>query len=124
MRSKVTVEGDLLRAELYERESAEETQQFLREAIGEGVARGLSKALVVVRSSKAIFQVQQYGISSFLTELAGNPSVRVALVGDSNELYSAHQYIELLARQHGVNLRAFRDEPAAMQWLATESGPA
>jgi hypothetical protein len=124
MRSKLTVEGDYLKAELLERETVEETQQFLREAVAEGLKRGLWKCLVVVRSSKAIFQVQQYRISSYLTEMAANQTIRIALVGDSNELYSAHQYIELLARQHGVNLRAFRDESVALQWLAKESGPA
>ena len=124
MRSKLTVEGDVLRAELFDRETVEETQQFLREAAAEGLKRGLSKALVVVRSSRAIFQVQQYRISAYLKQLAANASIRIALVGDSNELYSAHHYIELLAQQHGAKLRAFRDEATALEWLKTGSGPA
>ena len=124
MRSKLIVEGDYLRAELFDRETIEETQQFLLEAIAEGMKQGVSKGLVVVRASRAIFQVQQYRISEYLKEFAVNASVRIALVGDSNELYSAHQYIELLARQHGVNLMAFRDEAAAIEWLRMQAGSA
>jgi hypothetical protein len=120
MKSKLTVVGDYLRAELLDRETVEETQEFLRALVAEGQARRLSKALVVVRSSRAIFQVQQYQLPDVLKDLAGNRSVRIALVSDDSEVHSAHQYIELLAQQHGVSVRAFRDEPAAVQWLAAE----
>lgn len=124
MRVNFTVVGDYLRAELLDRETVEETQQFLRAIVAEGLARGLSKALVVVRTSRAIFQVQQYQLPGYLKDFAGNRSVRIALVGDNNELHSAHQYIELLARQHGVSVRAFRDESAAAQWLKTDPAAA
>jgi hypothetical protein len=57
------------------------------------------------------------------------PEARVALVADSSEMHSAHQYIELLARQQNANVRAFRDEAPAREWLsvpgeAVEKAPA
>jgi hypothetical protein len=30
---------------------------------------------------------------------------------------AAHEYIEVLARQHAANVRAFREEASALEWL-------
>ena len=46
------------------------------------------------------------------------PACQIALVGDTEEVNSANEYIELVARQQGVNVRAFRDEAAAVRWVA------
>ena len=43
--------------------------------------------------------------------------MRVALLADSEELRAAHEYIEVLARQQGANVRAFREELPALEWL-------
>ena len=43
--------------------------------------------------------------------------MRVALLADAEELRAAHEYIEVLARQQGANVRAFRDEAQALEWL-------
>ena len=59
--------------------------------------------LVSVRNSRPIFKVDQY---------------RIALLADSEELRASHEYIEVLARQQGANVRAFRDEASALDWLA------
>ena len=85
--------------------------------------------LVCVRRSRTIFTVEKYRISSYLRQLAAVPEARVALVADSSEMHSAHQYIELLARQQNANVRAFRDEARAREWIsvpgeAVEKSPA
>jgi hypothetical protein len=110
----------VLRAELYRRETVDETREFIAALAAKARQSGCARLLVSVRNSRPIFKVEQYGISQAFREMARNPALRVALVGDSEGLRSAHQYIELLARQQNVNLRAFRDEAAALQWLSSE----
>ena len=117
MRFNIAVEGDYLRAELFERETAEQTREFLRATATEGLRLGCSKALVSVQSSRPIFKVEQYQFSAYVKAIAERPSAMVALVAGSDEIHAAHQYIELLARQHGANVRCFRHEPEAVQWL-------
>jgi hypothetical protein len=117
MRFNIAVEHDYLRAELFERETAEQTSEFLRAAATEGLRLGCSKALVSVQSSRPIFKVEQYQLSAYVEALAARPSVMVALVSGNDEIHAAHQYIELLAQQHGANVRCFRHEPEAVQWL-------
>ena len=75
------------------------------------------RALIVVRRSNAIFKVQEYQLSEAILRVAGIPGNRVALVGDSAELFASYQYVELLAQQKNLDARAFRSEREALQWL-------
>jgi hypothetical protein len=117
MQYKFTLLQDCLRAEVIGRESVAETQEFIRAAMAEAAKQRCSRMLVWVRSSRPIFKVEQYRISEHFKQIAANPEVRVALLADAEELRAAHEYIEVLARQAGANVRAFRDEPSALEWL-------
>ena len=103
--------------ELVGRESVDETQEFIRAVAAEAQKTRCPRILVWVRRSRPIFKVEQYRISEYFKQLAANREVRVALLADSEELLAAHEYIEVLARQQGANVRAFRDEPLAFEWL-------
>ena len=70
-----------------------------------------------MRGSDPIFRVEQYNLSDMLQRAARIAGLRVALVSDTRELHASHEYIQVLARQRGVDLRCFRDEAAASQWL-------
>ncbi len=117
MRYQFTLMNDCLRAEMVGRETVEETQDFIAAVADEARKRASPRILVCVRRSRPIFRVEQYRISEQFRLLAGNPGVRVALVADTDELRAAHGYIEVLARQQGASVRAFRDEGAAFDWL-------
>jgi hypothetical protein len=117
MQYKFTLLQDCLRAELVGRESVAETQEFIRLATEEVVKHRCPRILVWVRRSRPIFKVEQYRISEHFKQIAANPQVRVALLADMEELRAAHEYIEVLARQQGANVRVFRDEPSALEWL-------
>jgi hypothetical protein len=84
---------------------------------------GCPKILMAVRSSRAIFKPEDYGLSSYVPELV-SPRCQIALLGDSQELHAAHEYIEVVARQQEINARAFREEAAARRWLEGASEPA
>src|SRR5262245_50470319 len=102
----ITPQGDVLRAELVDRETVDQTREFL-EALTQAVLQHQStRILIHVRSSAPIFRVEEYKASTYLKELAQRPLVRVALVARRADVRNAHQYVELLARQQGAQLRS------------------
>ena len=114
---KITVDQGVLRAELFARETIEETKAFFQ-AIVSASKQGRSPCILIsVRSSKPIFQLERHGLIEYFRKLAVTSSQRIALVGDSRDLRLSHEYVEFIARQHGLIVRTFPDETAAYQWF-------
>lgn len=114
---KISVEPDHLRAELFNRETMEETRAFLQIVATSALKNARSRVLMSVHSSNPIFTVERSGFLAYFRKFAENPDHRIALLGDSEELGLSHQYVELIGRQHGVTVQSFRDEAAALQWI-------
>jgi hypothetical protein len=104
------------------RETADDMRQFLHAVQAACKQHGCPKILMVVRSSRVIFKPEDYGLSSYVPRLV-SPSCQIALLGDSQELHAAHEYIEVVARQQAINARAFREEAAARRWLEGAAEP-
>ncbi len=121
MHYRIEAADDHLRAELFGRETAEQTHEFLTALTRKALDAGITRVLISVHNSRPIFKVDRYGISEFFKLAASNRSYRIALLGDSDEVRAAQQYVEVLARQHGANVRAFRAEAPALQWLRAET---
>ena len=116
MRYRITAESNYLKAELFNRRTAAETREFLEAVAAEGVKRQLRAALIYVRKSDPIFSLERFGFSAFL-DLAEKISDRIALMADTPELRVAQEYAVMIARWRGINVRTFRDEAAAIEWL-------
>ena len=114
---KITAEPDYLRAELFERETVEETRAFLDAVVRDNANHRRSRILILVRTSKSIFQVVAHGLMECFEELSTATPGQIALVGDTRDLRLSHEYIEVIARQRGLNVRSFRDEATALAWL-------
>lgn len=110
---------EYLRAELFGRQTAEETAQFAETLAAEARKTNATRILVWVRNSRPIFKVQHYNTSEYFRQL--RKDVRVALLADSDEVRASNQYIEVLANQQGAQVRAFRDEARALDWLRLQS---
>ena len=110
-----------LHAELFGRQTVEQTFEFVQELTAEARKTVSDRILVWVRNSRPIFKVEQYKVSEQFARLAKNRRLRVALLADSDEVRASHQYIEVLASQQGAKVRAFRDESRALDWLAAQS---
>jgi len=123
MQYKIAMERGFLRADLLERETAEETRRFLRAVVFESVKHGCPRVLVHVRSSKTLFTVERYGVLETFKRLASDPAHRIALVGDTVEMGMSHDYVALLARQQGITLRNFQNEPQAIEWVRDRRQP-
>lgn len=120
MKYTFTARDGYLRADLFDRNTPEETRIFL-EALAAQVLKGShARVLIAVHRSRAIFKVQDYEASSFLQGLAARKSVKVALLADREDVRSSHEYIQLLAGQRGAQVRSFGDDAAAIAWLTGE----
>lgn len=116
-RFQVKLLGGYLRAEITNRTTAQETKAFLQAIVEEAERTGCLKVLISVRRSLPIFKVEQFALSQFLKLIAAKPSAKIAITADSSELRAAHQYVELLARQQGCDVRTFVAEAPAAAWL-------
>src|SRR5258708_22743408 len=114
---KITIEPDYLWAELFNRETMEETREFLQLVASAAMKHKRSRVLMSVRSSNPVFTVERSGFLPYFRKLSADPSHTISLLGDSEELGISHQYIELIGRQHGVTVRSFRDQAAALEWF-------
>ena len=114
---RITLDRGVLRAELFGRETVEETRTFFEAIVSASRESRSPCILISVRSSKPIFRLARHGLLEYFRELAVTPSRRIALLGDSRDLRLSHEYVELIARQHGFNVRSFPDETAAYQWF-------
>ncbi len=110
MKYQFTMERGFLRADLLDRETAEETRAFLEAVVLASINHRCSRILVHVR------------LSNPLKKIASDPSHRVALLGDTLELGMSHDYVSLLGRQQGINLRSFKTEAEAVEWLKLRLG--
>ena len=120
---KITAEPGYLRAELFERETVEETRAFLDAVVRDNAIHRRTRVLILVRASKSIFQVVAHGLMECFEELSATVPGQIALVGDTRDLRLSHEYIEVIARQHGLNVRSFPDEAAALAWLNDRRQP-
>ena len=117
MSYKIVAEPEFVRAELSGCETGEEMRSFLDAVVRNNAKHRRSQILILVRSSKPIFQVMSHRLVESLEAISMTAPRQIALVGDTTDLRMAHEYMELIARQRGLNVRSFSDEAAAMRWL-------
>jgi len=117
MRCEITVEPSHLKAELFDRQTPEETRDALAAVAAAARKHGCSQILISVRASPPISHIEQSGFLACFRELGGTPKHRIALTGHSEEVRLSQQYVESLARRDGINVRSLPDEQAALDWL-------
>jgi len=77
---KITTEPGYLRAELFERETVEETRAFLDAVVRNNAIHRRSRVLILVRASKSIFQVVAHGLMECFEQLSATVPGQIALV--------------------------------------------
>jgi hypothetical protein len=114
---RISLDRGVLRAELFGRETVEETKTFFQAVVSTNSERRSSCILISIRSSKPIFQLERNGLIGYFRELAATSARRIALLADTNDLQLSHEYFEVIAGQHGLNVRSFPHEAAAQRWF-------
>jgi len=117
MKYSISTEGGFVRAEMLDRETAEETRMFLHAVVSAVINLRCSRVLISVRLSKPLFTVERHGVLKLLKRIASDPTHKIALLGDTVELGMSHDYVSLLGRQQGISLRSFQMEAQAVEWL-------
>jgi hypothetical protein len=122
MKYSIEARDGYLHGALYERRTADEMRLFLLALHAASREHGIGKALISIRRSRAMYKAEDYGLNGYVNALVSR-GCQVALVGDTAEVNAANEHIETVARQQGINVRAFRDEAAARAWLAGIAAP-
>lgn len=122
MRFTIEPRPGYVRAALSDQETADEMRRFLVAVSAACREHASSKVVIVMRRSRPAFKAEDYGLTTYVSKLVTH-DCQVALVGDTDELRAAHEYVEMLARQQNINARAFRDEASALRWLSSAAGP-
>lgn len=122
MKYSIDARPGYLYASLAGRETADEMREFLHAVHAACGEHQSPKILMAIRQSRPVFKPEDYGLMTYANTLV-TPACQVALVGDTEELHAAHEYIEMVARQQNINARAFRSESAALGWLRGASAP-
>ena len=117
MLCEITVGPSYLKADLFNRQTAEEARDALAAIAAEARKHACARILISVHASRPLFKVEQYGLPDYFKGIGDILKYRIALTGDSNELRLSQQYAELLARRNGVNVRSFPSEEAALSWF-------
>ncbi len=120
---RITIEVDHLKADLFNRKTVEETREFFDLVATSAREHRRSRILICVRASSPVFTVERSGFFSHFKKVSADPSHKIALVADTEELGYSHQYIEQLGQRQGINVRNFRNERSALAWLKTETAP-
>lgn len=119
MRYTIEVGAHYIKAEMVDRDTAEETREFVDAIVDALRKHKQPRLLISTRSSRPVYKVESWNLSGALDQVAGMRGLKVALVADSKELALSQQYIELLAAQRGLAFKTFESEKRAAQWLTS-----
>jgi hypothetical protein len=124
MKFRIEPRDGYVLAEVNGRETPAEMREFLFAVKLACRQHECPRILLSVRASRPVFKLEEYGLSNGFANEIVKPSCRIALVGDTSELNHAHDYVQLVARQQQMNVRAFKDVWSAQEWLREpEPGP-
>ena len=121
MRTRYEYQGGILLAEMIERETAEETAQFVQGMFAALRQHEANKVLISVVNSRSLFKVEDWNLSAAVEAIKAIPGFRVAFVADSKEVSMSQEYICVLLSQRGVEGRAFPSMDKARAWLTSTS---
>src|SRR3989475_12413651 len=113
MKYQITMERGFLRADLLDRETAEETRAFLQAVGLASMNHRCSRVLVHVRLSNPLVTVGRHGALTDVEKIPSDPAHRIALLGETLELGMGHDYVSLLGRQQGIKRRSVQTEHTA-----------
>jgi len=118
MRYTIEKQEGHVKAEMFQRTTAEETAEFVDAIVAALRAPGApDKLLISIRDSRPVFKVEEWKLSAALDKVMSIDGLQVAFISDTRELQMSQQYIALLGRQRGLKFETFDSEPAAVAWL-------
>ena len=117
MRYRIEPREGYLLAEMTDRETSEETAEFVRALVAGLAEHKANRVLISVHTSRPIYKVEGWGLSGAIEAIKAIPGFRVAFIADSHDMTMAQQYIALLLGQKGIATRNCQSEAEAVAWL-------
>jgi hypothetical protein len=117
MRYTIEQKDGYLKAEMLERETPEETVEFVNAVVEALRNAPQAHVLISTRQSRPVFKVEDWKLSEVLQKVMGVPGLRVGFISDSREIAMSQEYIALLGRQRGLEFETFSSEQGAVIWL-------
>ena len=117
MRYRIEPREGYLLAEMTDRETSEETAEFVRALVAGLAEHKANRLLISVHTSRPIYKVEGWGLSGAIEVIKAIEGFRVAFIADSQDMTMAQEYIALLLGQRGVLTRNCRSEAEAVAWL-------
>ena len=120
---EVSFEADeeFLRVTVSGRDSDRPPSEVCAAVLAESRRRGRPRILIELDQKVPLSPGSQHALVTRLPEIGFTPRERVALVHRTPRMQEANQFINLVARNHGVMVRNFPGLEDAEAWLRSES---
>jgi hypothetical protein len=113
----IEVDEEFLRVKVSGRDADRPPSEVCAAVLAASRERGRSRILIELDQKFPLSPTSQYQLVTRLPELGFTPNEKVALVHRTPEMQQANQFINLVARNHGVMVRNFAAVDAAKEWL-------
>jgi len=114
---QIEADDEFLRVTVSGRDSDRPPSEICSAVLAESRKRNRKRILIELDQKFPLSPTSQFQLVTNLPKLGFTADERVALVHRTAEAQSANQFVNLVARNHGVMVRNFTGVEAAMDWL-------
>lgn len=117
MRYHIEADEEFLRVAMSGRDTDQPPSHVCAEVLAESRKRNRKRILIELDQKFPLSPTSQYQLVTNLRKIGFTADERIALVHRTPEAQNANQFVNLLARNHGVTVRNFTGVQPAMDWL-------
>ena len=122
MQYQIDADEEFLRVTISGRENDQPPSEVCAVVLAESRKRGRNRILIELDQKFPLSPGNQFALVTRLPELGFTQQHRIALVHRTAQMQDANQFINLVARNHGVMVRNFAGIESAKSWLRGEDG--
>jgi len=124
MEYAIEADDEFLRVKVSGRDADRPPSEVCAAVLAESRKRGRDRILIELDQRTPLSPTSQYALVTRLPDIGFTQQHRIALVHRTTEMQDASQFINLVARNHGVMVRNFSGLERAKAWLRGEAdGP-
>jgi hypothetical protein len=117
----IEADAEFLRVTVSGRDSDRPPSELCAAVLAESRKRGRKRILIELDQQFPLSPTSQFQLVTNLPKIGFTPQERIALVHRTPEAQDANQFINLLAKNHGVMVRNFPGVAHAKAWLRGEA---
>ena len=121
MQYSIAVDEEFLRVTVSGRDTDRPPSELCAAVLAESRKQGRDRILIELDQKFPLSPGNQFALVTRLPEIGFTPRQRIALVHRTPEMQDANQFINLVARNHGVQVRNFTGLELAKAWLRGEA---